>query len=75
MTKIGKLYTCDRCGKTGFAECNGPMQRNGLIDPLGSYYKKLEGWEIWEGKNLCPDCAREYHQRLSGFWPEKEETK
>lgn len=70
MIKIGKLYICDRCEQTGFAEYDGPMQRNGLIDPLCSYYKKLEGWEIWEGKNLCPDCAKEYHHRLEGFWKE-----
>ena len=49
MTKVGKLFVCDRCGN------------------------KLDGWEIWEGKNLCPDCAKEYHMRLKGFW--KEETK
>lgn len=71
MIKIGKLYICDRCGNTGFSEYNGPMQRHGLIDPCCNYYEKLEGWEIWEGKNLCPDCATEYHQRLEGFWKEE----
>lgn len=71
MIKIGNLYTCDRCGKTGFAEYDGPMQRNGLIDPYDDHYKKLEGWEIWNGRNLCPDCAKEYHRRIDGFWTEK----
>ena len=74
MTKVGKLFVCDRCGNTGFSEYDGPMQqRNGLIDPYGDRFEKLDGWEIWEGKNLCPDCAKEYHMRLKGFW--KEDTK
>lgn len=70
MIKIGKLYICDRCGKTGFAEYTGSGDRSGWIDPYSNYFEKLEGWEIWEGKNLCPDCARVYHQKLAGFWEE-----
>lgn len=72
MTKIGKLYICDRCGDTGFAGYVGGTDRSGWIDPFGKF-EKLEGWETWEGKTLCPDCAKEYHMRLRGFW--KEETK
>lgn len=71
MIKVGKLFVCDRCGNTGFAEYNMPIQRNGLIDPYDNHYEKLDGWEIWEWKNLCPDCAKEYHMRLAGFWKEK----
>lgn len=71
MTKIGKFYTCDRCGKTGFAEYKGPVSRYGGFDIYGEF-EKIEGWEIWEGKNLCPDCARVYHQKLAGFWEEKQ---
>ena len=73
MIKFGKLYICDRCGNTGFSEYNGPTQRNGLIDPCCDHYEKLEGWEICDGKRLCPDCVKKYHMRLRGFW--KEETK
>ena len=69
MTKIGKLYICDRCGNTGFAGYVGGIDRSGWIDPFGKF-EKLEGWEIWEGRTLCPDCAKEYHQRLKGFWKE-----
>ncbi len=32
MIKVGKLFVCDRCGNTGFAEYNGPMNRCGEID-------------------------------------------
>lgn len=73
MTKVGKLFVCDRCGNTGFSEYNGPVNRCREIDIYDNRYEKLEGWEIWDGKNLCPDCAKEYHMRLKGFW--KEETK
>lgn len=73
MIKVGKLFVCDRCGNTGFTEYNGPANRCGEIDIYNNRYEKLEGWEIWDGKNLCPDCAKEYHMRLKGFW--KEETK
>lgn len=31
----------------------------------------IHGWEIWEGKTLCPKCAKEYHMRLGGFWKEE----
>lgn len=70
MTKIGKLYICDRCGNTGFAGYVGGSDRSGWIDPFG-IFEKLEGWEIWEGKNLCPDCTKEYNQRLEGFCKEE----
>ena len=70
MTKFGRLYICDRCGNTGFAGYDGEIDRSGWIDPYGKF-EKLEGWEIWEGKNLCPDCATEYHMRLKGFWKEE----
>lgn len=72
MTKFGRLYICDRCGDTGFAEYVGAIDRSGWIDPFGKF-EKLDGWETWEGKNLCPDCVKEYHMRLKGFW--KEDTK
>ena len=72
MTKFGRLYICDRCENTGFAGYVGAIDRSGWIDPFGKF-EKLDGWETWEGKTLCPDCAKEYHQRLEGFW--KEETK
>lgn len=71
MIKIGKLYICDRCGGAGFSEYNVPIQRNGLIDSYDDHYEKLKDWEIWEGKNLCPDCTTEYHMRLKGFWKEE----
>ena len=45
MTKIGKLYICDRCGNTGFAGYVGGIDRSGWIDPFGKF-EKLEGWEI-----------------------------
>ena len=64
MAKIGALYICCRCGNTGFAGYVGG------IDPFGKF-EKLEGWGIWEGRTLCPDCAKEYHQRLKGFWKEE----
>ena len=70
MTKIGKLYICDRCGNTGFAEYVGSVYRSEWIDPAGKF-EKLEGWKILEWKNLCPDCAKEYNQRLEGFWKEE----
>lgn len=73
MTKVGKLVICDRCSNSEFAEYKGPVNRCGEIDIYDNRYEKLEGWEIWEGKNLCPDCAREYHQRLSGFWEGKKQ--
>lgn len=53
MTKIGKLYICDRCGNTGFAGYVGGSDRSGWINSFG-IFEKLEGWEIWEGKT----CAR-----------------
>lgn len=71
MVKVGKLFVCDRCGNTGFTEYNGPANRCGETDMYyNNRYEKLEGWEIWDGKNLCPDCAKEYHMRLKGFWKE-----
>lgn len=70
MTKFGRLYICDRCGNTGFAEYVGAIDRSGWIDPAGKF-EKLEGWEILGWKNLCPDCAKEHHQRLEGFWKEE----
>lgn len=72
MTKIGKLYICDRCGNTGFAGYVGGSDRSGWINPFG-IFEKLEGWEIWEGKNLCPDCAKEYNHRIEGFWKEEKQ--
>ena len=70
MTKLGKLYNCDRCENPGFSGYVGGSDRSGGINPFG-IFEKLEGWEIWEGKNLCPDCAKEYNQRLEGFWKEE----
>ena len=43
MTKIGKLYICDRCGDTGFAGYVGGIDRSGWIDPFGKF-EKLEGF-------------------------------
>lgn len=70
MTKFGRLYICDRCGGTGFAGYVGAIDRSGWIDPFGKF-EKLDGWETREGKTLCPDCAKEYHIRLRGFWKEE----
>lgn len=39
MTKIGKLYICDRCGHTGFAGYVGAIDRSGWIDPFGKFEK------------------------------------
>lgn len=66
MTKIGKLYICDRCENTGFAGYVGGIDRSGWIDPFGKF-EKLEGWEIWEGKTLCPDCAKKVSSEAQRF--------
>lgn len=72
MTKVGKLFVCDRCGNTGFAEYKGTVSRDGGFDIYGTY-EKLQDWGIWEGKNLCPKCNTEYRSIIDDFW--KEDTK
>ena len=67
MTKIGKLYICDRCGNTGFAGYGGGIDRSGGIDPFGKF-EKLEGWGIWEGRRLFRPPAL----LLKALWPTME---
>lgn len=57
MVKKGKLWICDRCGRTEFAELNEII-----------YRKPSDGWingaTVYENKTLCPHCAAVYRTRL-----------
>ena len=44
----GVLLTCDRCGKKRFIRGN-----------IGAY-----GWMSGFGRDLCPDCAKEFNELL-----------
>ena len=71
MTEIGKLYSCDRCGQTGFAKYIGVNVRDGGFSRRDDF-EKLDGWSVLEQKDLCPDCTAEYRKRIAGFWSKKD---
>lgn len=62
MVKKGKLWICDRCGRTEFAE---------LMEIYGNEFicrKPSDGWTngaaFYDDKTLCPHCAAVYRTRL-----------
>lgn len=72
MQKVGKLVTCDRCGKTLFLEDEVPMYTAKDIGEDAKYGLNNEEWKCWavtsDGKDLCPECAAHYERMMGYFW-------
>lgn len=56
MQKKGTMKTCDRCGKKIFV--------------TGDYLSELDDqyWTKYEGKDMCPDCSREFENLIEDFF-------
>lgn len=53
MTKFGRLYICDRCGDTGFAEYVGAIDRSGGGLILLVNLKNSKAGGSWGGKTCA----------------------
>lgn len=65
MEQVGKLITCDRCGRSIFLTLTG---KEDWSDRL-SYQEKPREWtqEIGHG-DLCPDCTKEFQTFCKEFF-------
>ena len=65
MTEMGKLVTCDRCGKTAFAKAESEIERDGGYTRV-TVYAKLPNWSyervINATMDLCPDCTETFRE-------------
>ena len=65
--KIGKILTCDRCGREVFLRFTKTERLDGGFTNIDHFEKAPEGWKLRESyeKNyfmLCPDCNGELDQ-------------
>lgn len=68
--QIGKMITCDRCGKTVFLKCTGPIYLDGGFSKVVNFEKSPKGWEHHADKELgllCPECEIDYQKMVSKF--------
>jgi hypothetical protein len=67
--KVGKLYTCDRCGAEAFCahigkgEADGGFTTWNVFDPLPKGWKE-HGYGIG---TLCPTCSAVYADWIERF--------
>ena len=59
MVKVGSLFTCDRCTKEYFYENNYEAM---CVD------ENVTGWGERLGKDLCPQCLKEFDSRVDSFF-------
>lgn len=72
--KIGKIVTCDRCGREIFLNYTGTSHLDGGFTKIEHFEKMPDGWRVREsyGKDyimLCPDCNNEIellHKKFMG---------
>lgn len=69
--KNGRLYICDRCGKTEFCECTGEGERDGGYTRWNKFEPLPDGWGVASDSkklhNLCPECNKEYKKIINKF--------
>lgn len=71
MSKVlGRLVTCDRCGKTAFSKRTGEVDRDGGFTHYDTF-ESLKGWGSDRGYDLCPDCFKEWNKLQSDFMSNK----
>ena len=67
---IGKIRTCDRCGKAVFLQKTGEKILDGGYTS-NEIHEEAKDWDLVTThngvKNLCPECADEYQQILCAF--------
>ena len=62
MSKIlGRLIICDRCGKESFQKHTGEKELDGGFTRWDTF-EGLKDWGARKGKDLCPDCFREWNR-------------
>lgn len=67
-SKLGKLLTCDRCGKTVFLECTGEGETDGGYTRWNKFEAAPNGWKCHaEVGNLCPECNSSYKDLIKSF--------
>ena len=54
MVRDGVIYTCDRCGKKKIYD----------NDQLA----KMDGWNKYQGKDLCLNCSYEFEYLIDDFF-------
>lgn len=68
MSKVnGRLVTCDRCGNHVFTECVGEGERDGGFTRWNKFEPVPKGWSSRNGKDLCPECFREWNKIETEF--------
>lgn len=66
--KVGKMLTCDRCGKTVFLECVGKGETDGGYTRWNKFEAAPAGWEVCtEVGTLCPECNSLYKDLIKSF--------
>lgn len=76
--QIGKLLTCDRCGKTEFLPYIGTREFDGGYTRTNEFQEPAEAWSIAEDLGdctsgheyveLCPSCRRAYLKTKKDFF-------
>lgn len=67
--QIGKIITCDRCGKTVFLKHTGTTLDAGW-SRIDNFEKRPEGWGYHADKELgllCPECESAYQKVIRKF--------
>ena len=68
--QIGKMITCDRCGKTVFLKYTGTTSLSEDYGKVDNFEKRPEGWEYHTNKELgllCPECEGAYRRVVRKF--------
>lgn len=68
--QIGKMITCDRCGKTVFLKYTGTTSLDGGYSKVDNFEKRPEGWEYHTNRELgllCPECESDYQKMVRKF--------
>lgn len=68
--QIGKMFTCDRCGKTAFVKFTGTTSLDGGFVKAYNFERRPEGWEYHTDKELgllCPECESDYQKMVRKF--------
>lgn len=69
--RIGKIITCDRCGKQVFLNYIRTEAFGGGYSKIDYFEKRPEGWELgWRVGMLCPECFAEYEKLVETFMQE-----
>ena len=71
MEKIGKILTCNRCGKEIFLEHKGGKSTDGGFTWHDSFQSKPLSWSVEKGCDLCKECTADYNSLWTKFIREK----